>query len=137
MNDGTDSSEFSVQSPPVERSLALVLNRDLLFGSRIRSAISSLGLRAKFVSNAAQLAAELASNSDDVAIVVIDMNDPIDWERIREELGKAIPPPTLAFGPHVDVDARRAAKAAGIDRIVTNGQFDRGMVPLIDRYRRR
>ena len=137
MSDGTDSGKRTEQSPTVERTLALVLNRDLLFGSRIRSALTSLGLRAKFVSNAGQLLAELASSSDDVAIVVIDMNGPVDWESIREEQGKANSPPTLAFGPHVDVDARRAAKAAGIGRIVSNGQFDREMVPLIDRYRRR
>ena len=44
--------------------------------------------------------------------------------------------PTLAFGPHVDVEGRRAAKAAGVTRIVSNGQFHSDMAGLIERYRR-
>jgi hypothetical protein len=116
--------------------LALVLNRDLLFGSRIRSALSALGMQGKFVKDSKQFNAELVSNSTDVAIAVIDMNGPIDWESLGEGLGATAVPPTLAFGPHVDVEGRRAAKMAGIDRIVSNGQFDREMMPLIERYRR-
>ncbi|MDF3015147.1 MAG: hypothetical protein K0R44_372, partial [Thermomicrobiales bacterium] len=44
--------------------------------------------------------------------------------------------PTLAFGPHVDIEGRRAAKAAGVTRIVSNGQFHTDTVGLIERYRR-
>jgi hypothetical protein len=136
----TDSENRSSDDPrsstPQERTLALVLNRDLLFGSRIRSALSALGMQGKFVKDSKQFNAELVSNSTDVAIAVIDMNGPIDWESLRKGLGATAVPPTLAFGPHVDVEGRRAAKMAGIDRIVSNGQFDREMMPLIERYRR-
>jgi hypothetical protein len=45
--------------------------------------------------------------------------------------------PTLAFGPHVDIENRRAAKAAGVGRIVSNGQFHSDTAGLIERYRRR
>ena len=65
------------------------------------------------------------------------MNGPVEWEILRDGLDANEIPPTLAFGPHVDVEGRRAAKVAGIDRIVSNGQFDREMMPLIERYRRR
>jgi hypothetical protein len=124
-------------NPLPERTLALVLNRDLLFGSRIRSALSALGMRGKFVNNSKQFRAELGSNAEDFALAVIDMNGHVEWDILRAGLGDTELPPTLAFGPHVDVAGRRAAKLAGIDRIVSNGQFDREMVPLIDRYRRR
>jgi hypothetical protein len=42
--------------------------------------------------------------------------------------------PLLGFGPHVDVDGRRAAKAAGLTRIVSNGEFHRDLVALVARY---
>jgi hypothetical protein len=124
-------------APAVDRTLAIVLNRDLLFGSRIRSALSTLGLQGKFVSTTQQFDRELAATSQAIAIAVIDMNGTVDWEMLRDRLAATESPPTLAFGPHVDVAGRRAAKLAGVTRIVSNGEFDRELVPLLDRYRRR
>jgi len=115
-------------APTPERAVALVLNRDLLFGSRIRSALSALGMQGKFVNNSKQFSAELASHSHDFTIAVVDMNGPVEWDILRDVLSSTSPPPTLAFGPHVDAEGRRAAKLAGIDRIVSNGQFDREMI---------
>jgi len=130
------SSDDPRSSTPQERTLALVLNRDLLFGSRIRSALSALGMQGRFVKDSKQFNAELVSNPTDIAIALIDMNGPVEWEILREGFGGTEVPPTLAFGPHVDIEGRRAAKMAGIDRIVSNGQFNREMMPLIQRYRR-
>ena len=119
-------------------TLAVVLNRDLLFGSRIRSARSSLGLEARFVSTAELFVGALHQESGSVAIGIIDMNGAVSWNVIREELsgGNGGGVPTLAFGPHVDVEVRRAAKSAGVTRIVSNGQFHADMAGLIERYRR-
>src|SRR5438270_4605904 len=39
--------------------------------------------------------------------------------------------PLLAFGPHVDREARAAAKAAGANRVVTNGAFFARMVAIV------
>ena len=121
------------------RTLAVVLNRDLLFGSRIRSALASLGLEGRFVATTEQFVGALSEQPDSVAIGIIDMNGAVAWDSVREalagaELGVV---PTLAFGPHVDITSRRAAKAAGITRIVSNGQFHSEMAGLIERYRRR
>jgi len=118
--------------------LAVVLNRDLLFGSRIRSALTSLGLEARFVSTAEQFVGALRQEPESVAIGIVDMNGAVSWDVIREELsGTKGGVPTLAFGPHVDVEGRRAAKVAGVTRIVSNGQFHADMAGLIERYRRR
>ena len=119
--------------------LAVVLNRDLLFGSRIRSALTSLGLEALFVVSTEQFVSALDEKQGLAAIGIIDMNGAVSWDVLgaafaREDGGLA---PTLAFGPHVDVEGRRAAKAAGMTRIVSNGQFHADMAGLIDRYRRR
>ena len=120
-------------------TLAVVLNRDLLFGSRIRSALASLGLQSRFVSTAEQFVDALSEESTSVAIGIIDMNGAISWDALREarsaENGDLVP--TLAFGPHVDIENRRAAKAAGVTRIVSNGQFHSDMAGLIERYCRR
>jgi hypothetical protein len=121
------------------RTLAIVLNRDLLFGSRIRGALASLGLEARFVATTERFVSELSEQPESVAIGVIDMNGAVSWDVIREALSPADGhlAPTLAFGPHVDSEGRRAAKAAGVTRIVSNGQFHSDMMGLIDRYRRR
>jgi PleD family two-component response regulator len=120
-------------------TLAVVLNRDLLFGSRIRSALKSLGLEARFVATTEQFVGALHEQPSSVAIGIVDMNGAVSWDVIHEILsrpnGDSVP--TLGFGSHVDVESRRAAKAAGVTRIVSNGQFHSDMVGLIDRYRRR
>jgi hypothetical protein len=45
-------------------------------------------------------------------------------------------PPVLGFGSHTDVETRRAAKAAGVHRIVSNGQFNADMAGYVQKYRR-
>jgi hypothetical protein len=119
-------------------NLAVVLNRDLIFGSRIRSALAGLGLEGRFVTTADQFVGALSEEPRSVAIGIIDMNGPVSWDVVRDALSRAEGglAPTLAFGPHVDIEGRRAAKAAGVTRIVSNGQFHSDMSDLIDRYRR-
>jgi hypothetical protein len=120
-------------------TLAIVLNRDLLFGSRIRSALASLGLESRFVTTAEQFVAALSDEPGSVAIGIIDMNGAVSWDVISEARSQSDSglAPTLAFGPHVDIENRRAAKAAGVGRIVSNGQFHSDTAGLIERYRRR
>lgn len=115
---------------------AIVLNRDLLFGSRIRSALAQLGLTPLFVRDVGQMIAAVSEHAETCGIVIVDMNGPVAWETFREGLADWSGLPTLAFGPHVDVEGRRAAKRAGVTRIVSNGQFHGEMVELIERYRR-
>ena len=120
-------------------TLAVVLNRDLLFGSRVRSALAQLGLEGRFVATAEQFVSALNEEPNSVAIGIIDMNGAISWDVIGElrSRGDAGLVPTLAFGPHVDIEGRRAARVAGVTRIVSNGQFHGDTVGLIERYRRR
>ena len=118
--------------------VAIVLNRDLLFGSHIRGALKSLGLEPRFVRDTEQFVAALESERDTATIGVIDMNGAVDWEILQAALARPDQTtPTLAFGPHTDAVNRRAAKAAGVSRIVSNGQFQTEMAALIDRYRKK
>lgn len=119
-------------------NVAVVLNRDLLFGSRVRGALAALGLDARVVGKTGEFIAALRELQGAAAIGIIDMNGAVDWDALADTLrGADDVPPTLAFGSHKDVENLRAAKAAGVTRVVSNGQFHREMPELIERYRRR
>lgn len=114
-----------------------MLNRDLMFGSRIRNALRALDLDAQFVKNTTEFIAAARAAGDAGAIGIIDMNGAVDWDSIATVLAEEPGfPPTLGFGAHVDVETRRSAKVAGVTRIVSNGDFHRDMAALIERYRR-
>jgi hypothetical protein len=129
---------MSAMSDPHERALpqAIVLNRDLLFGSRIRTALRSLGIEPVFAHDTSQFVAALDEAGERAAIGIIDMNGAVDWPLLAERLaGRSAWPPTLGFGPHTDAASRRAAKAAGLTRVVSNGKFHAEVAALIERYR--
>lgn len=116
---------------------AVVLNRDLLFGSRIRSALGTIGLAANLVRDSAAFASRLREKSAEIEIGIIDLNGEIDWTVIEPVLRDvSLGVPVLAFGPHVDAEKLWAAKTHGVTRVVSNGQFSRELVPLVERYRR-
>jgi hypothetical protein len=55
-----------------------------------------------------------------------------DWSAVERHVRHGVP--VLAFGPHRDIDAFRAAKDVGVTRVVANSQFHREMAELIERY---
>ena len=117
--------------------VVVVLNRDLMFGSRIRSAMATLGLQAVVKGDTGAFLDTVRALGDRAVIAIIDMNGNVDWEAISTALrDDDTLPPMLGFGSHTDVDTRRAAKAAGVDRIVSNGQFHADMAGYVQRYRR-
>lgn len=113
----------------------VVLNRDLFFGVQIGNVLRGLGYRVTFMSETAAFAAHLRSARPAPVLGIIDMSAGVNWG----ELGAMIADPTvatpvLAFGSHLDVEGRRAAKRAGVTRLVSNGEFHRDMVKLVRRY---
>lgn len=114
----------------------MVQNRDLMFGSLIRSAVKALGYEARVARDTAGFVAALRELNGRAVLGLIDMNGAVDWERVAVLAGEPGRPPLVGFGPHVDVEGRRAAKQAGVDRIVSNGDFHRDAAALIGRYAR-
>ncbi len=113
----------------------VVLNIDLMFGVRIGNGLRGLGYDVTFAKDARRFAEVVRETRPAPVLGLIDMNAGIAWETIAELANDlAVATPLLAFGPHVDVAGRRAAKAAGVDRIVSNGEFHRSMVELVRRY---
>jgi CheY-like chemotaxis protein len=104
---------------------------DLFFSVRVADAVRALGHTPREVSDAAAL---LSAAREGVAAIVIDTQTRSDWQAAVQTL-KADPTtatiPILAFGPHVDVAASRAAVGAGCDRIVTRGKFSSELPQLL------
>lgn len=117
-------------------SLILIVNRDLFFGVRLRQALQADGWSPRIVPSTAA-AVEVLSGDDVPALVVADMAAGPDWSVLVAAAGATAPPtPVLAFGAHRDVDAFRAAKVAGVNRVISNGDFHRDMVGTVRRYAR-
>ena len=109
----------------------VVLTRDLFFGMRVRTAVKQLGYSLTITKGEARTIDALAQQTP--VLVLVDFNQPVDWTALAS-LGTA-GVPVIAFGSHTDVDGFRAAKAAGIDRVVSNGAFSRTLPDLIAKYR--
>lgn len=121
-------------SPPEQdRGSVVVLITDVFFSVTVRSTIRALGFEALLVRSADTACDHVGV--DDVRLVVVDataVRGPDEWQQLGEIDADGVP--VLVFGPHKDVDRLRAAKEAGVTRVVANSQFHREMAALIDRY---
>ena len=122
---------MEAKPPPVDKRI-VALNRDLFFGVRLKQLGASLGYAVAIAPDAERFV-ELMHEAG-VTLGIIDINASPDWTAIASDPKAAVRPPTLAFGPHKDVEGLRAAKAAGVTRVVSNGQFHKDAAGLISRY---
>jgi FixJ family two-component response regulator len=117
--------------------VVLVLNSDLMLGIAITNTARSLGYEIRRLTSSDAFVEALQATGGESALAIVDMNMRPDWDAIRSAIESGtISLPILGFGPHVDVEGRRAAKQAGLTRIVSNGEFHRDMAGLIRRYAR-
>jgi len=131
----SDSSELP-QEPVGHGSLGriVVLNRDLFFGVKIGNQLKTLGYDVVFAKESDGFA-ERVRDLPKPILGLIDMNAGVDWNVAKSLMGGDGPcVPVLAFGSHLDIEGRRAAKAAGVTRVLSNGDFHRDMVTLVKRY---
>lgn len=117
-------------APPVT---VVVLNRDLFFGVRIGNLLRGAGYAVTFAPDTAAFVARIAA-AEPPALGLIDMAAGVNWAAISGIAERGVP--LLAFGPHKDVASFRAAKQAGITRVVSNGDFHRDTLGLVRRYAR-
>ena len=108
----------------------LLLIPDLFFSVKVADVARALGYPTREVAHAEALP---AAAQDGAAGVIIDTQVRSDWQAAVRAL-KSDPAtayiPVLAFAPHVDVEATRAAVAVGCDRIVTRGKLA-GELPML------
>lgn len=99
-----------------EGRVALLLYSDLMFGTELQAISRKAGFRPV----ALRLGSELPAGD----ILVVDLTARGDWaSSIRAAFARNTP--VVAFGPHIDADARRKAKEAGAGRVLSNGNLAR------------
>lgn len=106
------------------------LSRDVFFGMRIRTVLNQLGYDLKLC----KTEQELVDSTDGAVAALVDFNIPVDWSQLTSVLESDVP--IIAFGSHTNVEGFRAAKAAGVTRVVSNGEFSRRLPALLTQYRR-
>lgn len=106
---------------------------DVFFSVTVRNAIRAAGYEARIVKSVADLTAKV--DGGQTRLIIVDLGavrGADDWQSLSAVECSGLP--VLVFGPHKDVDGFRAAKAAGVSRVVSNGQFHADMVGFIRRY---
>lgn len=111
----------------------VALSRDVFFGMRIRTVLAQLGQELRLVKTEKEAVDAVAVSAG--CTLVVDFNQPVDWSLLAPVLDGNTP--VLAFGSHTDVEGFRAAKAAGVRRTVSNGEFSRRLPDLLAQVRSR
>jgi hypothetical protein len=115
-------------------SRIILLNRDLFFGVRIRQVGAAIGYTVE-ITPSTDLFIERIS-APDVALGVIDIAAGPEWTVLASAIAAGGLAPTLAFGPHKDVDGLRGAKQAGVTRVISNSDFHKDPGGIMQRYAR-
>jgi hypothetical protein len=139
----TGKTPGDAQTPPA-RGQVVVLNRDLFFGVRIADLLRTAGYAVAIAPTSQDFVERLRSADPPAVLGIVDLGAGPDWDLLRPLLAispddggdLALATPVLAFGPHMDVVAMRAAKAAGVTRLVANSEFHRDLLGLVERYAR-
>ena len=112
----------------------LALEKDLFFSVKMRDTLKHHDMLVTIVRNQATFEQRLAAEGDEKpALVIIDTATAgVDWEAaIRKARASHIP--VLAFGSHMDLEARARALQAGAQRVVANSKFSSDMPGLVQR----
>jgi len=121
-----NDNSASTEDAPV----AALLCADLMFAVQLQNMARAAGLRPLLLRAGARL-------PDDAAVLVVNVGEragPQAWEAsMREAASNGIP--IIAFGPHMDAESRRAAKAAGASRVLANSNLARDLPTILREIR--
>ena len=116
------SGEDDAAAAGGEAPTALLFCTDLMFAVRLQNMARAAGLRHVTVRPGAPLPPG--------ELLVVDLAARGDWEQaIREAAGRGTT--VIAFGPHMDADARKRAKAAGAARVLANSNLARDLPGIL------
>ncbi len=110
----------------------LALENDLFFAVRMRDTLHHHEMEVKTARNLALFDQGLHANTEEkpqLVIVHIAMKG-VDWEEAIRR-ARASGYSVLAFGSHMDLEARAKALAAGALRVVANSKFSASMPELV------
>jgi len=112
----------------------LALEKDLFFSVKMRDTLRHHDMEVKTVRTLAAFEQGLtAAGEEKPALVIVNTaTTGVDWEaaiRQARASGYAV----LAFGSHMDLEARARAIEAGAQRVVANSKFTSDMPGLVNR----
>jgi CheY-like chemotaxis protein len=91
---------------------------DLFFQSRIAAAARHAHRQVHFVHSERALL-----DLDSVDTAMVDLDARTDVLSMIRTLKERTAGPVIAFGPHLDTEKRKAARAAGADRVLAKSKF--------------
>jgi len=112
----------------------LALEKDLFFSVKIRDTLRHHGMEVTIVRTLPAFMQRLTLTGEEKpALVIVDTaTTGVDWEAaIRQARKHGFP--VLAFGSHMDLEARAKALQAGAQRVVANSKFTSDMPGLVQR----
>jgi DNA-binding response OmpR family regulator len=112
----------------------LALEKDLFFSVKMRDTLRHHEMEVKTARNLAAFEQGLMITGDEKpALVIVNISiQGVDWEEAIRQ-ARAHNYPVLAFGSHMDLDARAKALQAGAQRVVANSKFATDMPGLVRR----
>lgn len=114
-----------------KRILALIT--DLFFSVRVETGLGSRGYDV-VIADDTELEDRLTAGSPPALIIVDIGGFGLDWEAAIETVRAHLPSvPILAFGSHVDLDARERALDAGATKVVAKSRFVEALPELVSR----
>jgi hypothetical protein len=99
----------------------VAISTDLLLGSKVEGMLTAAGHEATLSRSLAE------ALLDEAELIVADL----EVENPEALVGLGVP--VLGYYSHVDVDARRMAEAAGVDRVVPRSRMARELPQLVER----
>ena len=112
----------------------LALEKDLFFSVKMRDTLRHHDMTVTTVRTLAAFEQRLNTSGDEKPVLAIinTATTGVDWEAaIRQARSQGLP--VLAFGSHMDLEARERALQAGAQRVVANSKFTSDMPGLVER----
>jgi DNA-binding response OmpR family regulator len=112
----------------------LALEKDLFFSVKMRDTLRHYDMEVKTVRSLSAFEESLtAKDEEELALVIVNIATiGVDWETaIRKARTAGLK--VLAFGSHMDLEARSKALESGAQRVVANSKFTSDMPALVQR----
>jgi DNA-binding response OmpR family regulator len=110
----------------------LALEKDLFFAVKMRDTLRHHDMEVTTVRTLPALAEKLTAEEKPALVIINIASKGVDWESaISQAREQGLP--VLAFGSHMDLEARARALQAGAQKVVANSKFARDMPGLVTR----
>ncbi|MBA2679513.1 MAG: response regulator transcription factor [Ktedonobacteraceae bacterium] len=110
----------------------LALEKDLFFSVKMRDTLRHHEMEVTIARTLSGFLQHLQAPTAPDLVIVNIATPGVDWEAaIRQARASGLP--VLAFGSHMDLEARAKALQAGAQRVVANSKFTTDMPALVQR----